>query len=247
MKNSTFDERQFQGSLPLSPTISVANRRSAKQLAAAYESLARTRLSQNFILRDFLFSTEAAAMGLSNFPEHPELVIAAGQALCETLLEPILAHFGRFAITFGYQCREAIEADMPLSARRSNHRSSNPHSWDRQTFGHEVYARVDILPFCVEDGLVSKHAFGHWLMHTLNVDLLMQWRRSNVACLTISPKPRRVWVEWGNPAQGEPKQTMYMGADYWQRIYPALPEHQRPRFAPSSTGGSLQWRTDNGR
>lgn len=72
-----------------------------------YDKWNKTRLSKNFILRDFLFSTECAVMGLSNNPEDPAMVVRAGQALCEKVLEPILARFGRFAaITFGYQCRE---------------------------------------------------------------------------------------------------------------------------------------------
>ena len=205
-----------------------------------YETLARTRLSKNFILRDLLFSSEAAALGFNNFPEHPQLVIAAGRALCETVLEPVLAHFGRFAITFGYQSREASEAGS-LKSSSSNPRSSNPHQWDRQTFGTEVYARVDILPYCVEDQQVSRHEFGHWLMHNLDVCLLMQWKRSNVFCITISPKPRRVWLEWGSAKLGEPRQQVFMGAQYWREVYPHLPASERPKFGPSCTGGSMQW------
>jgi hypothetical protein len=206
------------------------------------ETLALTRLSKNFLLRDFLFSTECAALGLSNFPDDVDMVIRAGKALCERVLEPILEHFGQFSIIFGYQCRAGIEAEWSAKKRAENPRSSSPHQWDRKTWGEEVYARVDILPFCVEDGEVSKQAFGHWLMHNLDIDLLMQWRRANIVCITISPHPRRVWLEWGNPALGQPKQTMFMGADYWQRIYPTLPENERPKFAPSCTGGRMQWR-----
>ena len=210
-----------------------------------YENVKNTRLSKNFILGDFMFSTEAACMGLSNFPEDPAMVVRAGRALCEKVLEPVLDHFGRFAITFGYQCREAIEADISESARRTNPRSSNPHQWDRGTFGKRVYARVDILPFCVQDRKVSRRDFGHWLMHTLDVDLLMQWTRSNVYCITISPKPRRVWLEWGDVKKGEHRQKTFMGADYWQRVYPTLPNRQRPKFGPSCTGGAMQWRASN--
>ena len=215
---------------------------SIKRLASEYDALAKTRLSKNFILRDFLFSTTSAAMGLTNFPEQPALVINAGRTLCEKVLEPILGHFGRFAITYGYECREAIEADTLGSVRHLSPRSSNPHMWDRQTWGDETYARVDILPFCVEDGEVSRQEFGHWCMMNLDLDLLMQWTKSNVYCLTISPRPRRVWLEWGNVKLGEPRQKTYMGADYWQRVYPNLPEHERPRFRPSCTGGCMQWR-----
>jgi len=205
------------------------------------ETLSLVRLSKNFILRDFLYSTESTALGFPNLPEDPLMVINAGKALCEKVLEPILHHFGRFAITFGYQCRTGIERHMSQKKRLENPRSSSPHQWDRGTWGNQVYARVDVLPFCVEDGEVTKTAFGHWLMHNLDIDLLMQWKRSNVFCITISPKPRRVWFEWGNAAMGQPRRETFMGADYWERIYPSLPDDERPRFAPSCTGGSIKW------
>ena len=199
------------------------------------------RLSKNFILRDLLFSTESAARGLTNYPEDTEQVIKSGKALCKKVLEPVLARWGRFAICFGYQSREAIEWGWSKAKREANSHSSNPHQFDRATFGKKVFARVDILPFCVEDGEVSKMEFGDWLMHYLDLDLVMQWRRSNIFCITISPKPRRVWMGWGNPKLGEPKQEVFMGADYWQRVYPNLPEQERPKYGPSHTQGRMQW------
>ena len=207
------------------------------------ETLAKTRLSPNFILRDFLYSTSSAARNFSNAPEDPGMVIRSGKSLCEKVLEPLLKQFGTFAITFGYQCREGIEAGMSAASRAYSRHSSNPHQWDRGTFASEVYARVDILPFAVEDNEISKAQYAHWAMHHLDIDLLMQWTRSNVFCITIGPKPRRVWVEWGEPRRGEPKQRVYMGADYWQCVYPSLPEDERPRFGPSHTGGAMRWRT----
>jgi hypothetical protein len=197
------------------------------------------RISRNFILRDFMYSTHAKLMGVPNEPEDLDMVIKSGKAICEKILEPILEHFGRFAITFGYGCRQVVEADMSEAQRAANPRSSSPHQWDRSTWGNEIYARVDILPFCVEDGLVSKYDFGHWLMHNLDADLLMQWSRSNIFCITISPKPRRVWLEWNSNAKGR---TTFMGAEYWQKTYPTLAEHERPKFGPSCTGGAMQWR-----
>lgn len=241
MEKAHISKPIFQDNLPLHHSTHFSRPSSARRFIAEYEALARTRLSKNFILRDFLFSIEAASLGLSNYPEHPELVIAAGRALCDKILEPVLAQFGHFAITFGYQCRQAIEAGMSESERANPH-SSNPHQFDRQTFGDQVYARVDILPYCVEDGEVSRYDFGRWCMMNLDSDLIMQWTRSNVYCITISPKPRRVWLEWGNTKNGEPRQRMLMGAEYWQRVYPQLPEQERPKFAPSCTGGNMQWR-----
>lgn len=220
---------------------SIAQRFRLRRQAAKYDKLSRTRLSPNFILRDFLFCAASAARGMSNFPERPDEVIHAGKQLCQQLLEPILAQFGRFAITYGYQSRQSMDYDLVAAGKFTGPRSSCPHHWDRQTFGHEVYARVDILPFCVEDGQVAKYEFGHWLMHNLDVDLCMCWTRSNVFCLTVSPLPRRCWIQWGRPGLGEPKQQTFMGTDYWRNVFPTLAQEERPKFFPSSTKGALQW------
>ena len=207
-----------------------------------YEALSRIRLSKNFIMRDFLFSTECAARGLTNYPEDPDAVIRAGKALCEKVLEPVLLRWGRFWITFAYMSREGIEYGCTKAEREANPHSSNPHQYDRKTFGDDVYARIDILPVCIVDGEITKHEFGQWLMMNLDIDLLMQWGISNGSCITISPKPRRVWLEWGKPSLGQPQRTDYMGTDYWRDIYPTLPEHERPKYGPSETEGRMQWR-----
>lgn len=213
-----------------------------RQSSAEYDKFARIRLSKNFILRDFLYSTDSDFRGICNMPRDRELVIRSGKALCENILEPIIEQWGRFFITFGYQSRIGIEADWSAAKRKLNPTSSNPHQWDRRTFGNKVYARVDILPICVEDGEVSKHEFGLWCMMNLDVDLLMMWKRGCVCCITYSEfRPRRVWLEWGSPELGQPKRETFMGADYWQKIWPTLPENERPKFGPSCTGGSIQW------
>ena len=67
------------------------------------EDLGRTRLSRHFFLRDFLMSEIAAFHGLPNIPDRPDLVIAHGRALCETLLDPLEETFGRLAIRSGYR------------------------------------------------------------------------------------------------------------------------------------------------
>ena len=131
-------------------------------------------------------------------------------------------------------CAVPQDASIPEAA--------TPHQWDRKTWGNDIYAHVDILPFCVEDGEVAKHEFAHWLMWNLDIDLLMSWTKSNVFCVTISPKPRRVYLQWGDPKKGEARQTTLMGTHFWKEIYPTLPDNERPKFAPSCTNGAMQWR-----
>src|SRR5262249_17040542 len=78
----------------------------APKSVRAAEKFSRTRLSQSFFMRDFLFSEIAAIEGLSNMPDDPELAIAAGRGLCENLLEPLQATFGRIAIRSAYRSPE---------------------------------------------------------------------------------------------------------------------------------------------
>ena len=57
------------------------------------EDLGRVRLSANFY-------------AVQNIPEKPDLAIAAGTRLCEEILEPLQATFGRIAIRSGYRSAE---------------------------------------------------------------------------------------------------------------------------------------------
>lgn len=221
------------------------------QLYKRYEQLSKTRLSKNFILRDFLFSTEAAVCGHSNFPtDNVEQVVESAKLLCSKVLEPILEHFGRFAITFGYQNRTTMEREFSEQEKIDKRHSSTPHHYDRGTFGYggenTIYARVDIMPFCVEDGEVPKEEFARWCMMNLDIDLFQMWDRANIFCITISPKPRRVWLKWVPTGSGDngSNRIEYMGQTYWEKVFPTLAIDQRPKFYPSATNGQLRWKSD---
>lgn len=64
----------------------------------ALENFRRLRQSLTFFMRDFLYSEIAGFDGIPNLPDDPDLAIAAGRQLCETLLEPLQATFGRLGI-----------------------------------------------------------------------------------------------------------------------------------------------------
>ncbi|WP_157268270.1 hypothetical protein [Azohydromonas aeria] len=67
------------------------------------ENLGRERLSRHFFMRDFLHSEIAAWHQLHNLPDDPDAAIAAGRELCERLLEPLQATFGRVHVRSGYR------------------------------------------------------------------------------------------------------------------------------------------------
>ena len=67
----------------------------------ALEALGRVRLSPSFFMRDMLYSEVANFYGMPNIPDHPDRAIATATKLCEVLLEPLQARFGRISIRSG--------------------------------------------------------------------------------------------------------------------------------------------------
>ena len=67
------------------------------------EEFGRVRLSEHFFMRDFLHSEIAAWHGLRNIPDDPDAAIYAGEQLCQQLLEPLQATFGRIHVRSGYR------------------------------------------------------------------------------------------------------------------------------------------------
>src|SRR5580704_1728684 len=98
------------------------------------EDFGRIRLSKSFFMRDFLYSDIATIHRMTNLPDNPELAIAAGRRLCEHLLEPLQATFGRLAIRSAYRspqvnafgCRHRISC-------ASNEKNRARHIWDQRS------------------------------------------------------------------------------------------------------------------
>lgn len=99
----------------------------------ALEQLGRVKLSETFYMRDFLFSEIAAMHGLSNVPEDPDVAIAAGKMLCETLLEPLQETFGRIAIRSSYRSPTVNKFgnDNKFNCARNEVNYAH-HIWDRR-------------------------------------------------------------------------------------------------------------------
>jgi len=103
------------------------------QTVKGLENLGRVRLSENFFLRDFLYSEIAAIHALPNIPDDPDLAIAAGTALCVNLLEPLRARFGRISIRSSFRSC-AVNALGNLNKLNCGRNETNyaGHIWDRR-------------------------------------------------------------------------------------------------------------------
>jgi carbon monoxide dehydrogenase subunit G len=98
---------------------------------AQLEAFGRERLSPNFFMREFLHSEIAAWYGLRNVPDHPDTALDVGRRLCQDLLEPLQATFGKVHVRSGYRSptvnRTGNENGLNCASNEKNHAG---HIWD---------------------------------------------------------------------------------------------------------------------
>lgn len=123
----------------------------------ALEDFGRIRLSRNFFMRDFLYSDIATMERFANLPDDPDLAIAAGRGLCENLLEPLQATFGRIAIRSAYRSAEVNGfGNAHGNSCASNEADRAYHIWDQRSRDGGMGAMATIvIPW-----LIDKHAEG---------------------------------------------------------------------------------------
>ena len=103
------------------------------QSVKGLENLGRVRLSENFFLRDFLYSEIAAIHALPNIPDDPDMAIAAGAALCTNLLEPLQDRFGRISIRSSFRsCTVNAFGNLNKLNCGRNETNYAGHIWDRR-------------------------------------------------------------------------------------------------------------------
>jgi hypothetical protein len=108
------------------------------QTVRALEELGRVRLSPNFFMREFLFSEISVMSGIPNLPDDPDLAIAAGSRLCETLLEPLRDPHAR---------KETCQADLQELRRTVEH--------------HVAEEERDLMPRAAKLGAAGLRDVGH--------------------------------------------------------------------------------------
>lgn len=106
---------------------------------AALTAFGRERLSQNFFMREMLYSEVGNLHGVPNIPEDPELALQAGRHLATQVLEPLREAFGHIAIRSAYRsprlnafCNELYEAGDTSAWCDCNEAAAAHHIWDRR-------------------------------------------------------------------------------------------------------------------
>lgn len=96
------------------------------------EDIGRTRLSETFFFRDFLYSEIATVTGLPNIPSDVGAAVWAGRRLCQEVLEPLQSLLGPIRIRSGYRSELVNQYgnDHRLGCA-SNERNFGRHIWDQ--------------------------------------------------------------------------------------------------------------------
>jgi len=119
------------------------------------DNLGRVRLSQNFWMREFLYSEVANFHGIPNLPDDPDLAIAAGTRLCEELLEPLHRTFGKVLVRSAYRsptvngfCNAQQRAGKAGYSCAANEANYADHIWDkRDKDGHMGAVASIVIPW----------------------------------------------------------------------------------------------------
>lgn len=137
----------------------------------ALEKLGRERLSQNFFMREFLHSEIANFHGIANIPEQPDLAIKAGSMLCEQLLEPLNAKFGRIVIRSGYRSPHVNQYGNEHKLNCANNEKNRAaHIWDMRDAEGNMGATACIVIPAFSDYLEKGgdwRAMAWWIHDTL--------------------------------------------------------------------------------
>jgi len=127
---------------------------------AALETLGRVRLSKHFFMRDFLYSEISNFYAIPNFPDDPDLAIAAGKQLCAHVLEPLQEKLGRISIRSAYRSQTVnrFGNENKLNCSR-NEADYAGHIWDRRDANGHMGAMACIV---VNSFLPYYKRTNHW-------------------------------------------------------------------------------------
>lgn len=125
---------------------------------ASLTEFGRERLSQNFFMREMLYSEVSNVHGIPNIPSDPDLALEVGRKFCSLILEPLRSAFGHVTIRSAFRsiscngyCRERFKAGDEASWCGPNEYNFAKHIWDhRDEQGHLGAVATLVIPSYVD-------------------------------------------------------------------------------------------------
>jgi hypothetical protein len=191
------------------------------------EDFGRIRLSSSFFMRDFLYSEIATIHHMVNLPDNPELAIAAGRALCDNLLEPLQAVFGRLAVRSAYRAPKV----NAYGCRRyrscgSNESNRGRHIWDQRDQNGGMGAMTSVVVPWLVDRLaqgVTWQAMAWWIHDHLPYSELQFFPKLAAFNIGWHEQPKRRITSFAPPRGLLTKPGMPNHEGDHSREYPGFP------------------------
>ena len=206
------------------------------------EELGRVRLSRSFFMREFLYSEIANIYGMTNLPNDPALAVAAGRALCENLLEPLQATFGRIAIRSAYRTPEVNGfGNKHFHNCASNDAARARHIWDRRSDDGGMGAMATIVvPWLIDrlDEGVRWQAMAWWIHDHLPYSELQFFPKLAAFNIGWHEFPRRRITSFAPPRGLLTKPGMPNHGGDHSRHYPGFPALAGSRRTPAAKTAS---------
>lgn len=206
------------------------------------EELGRVRLSRHFFMRDFLYSEISNFHGKPNIPDDPDLAIAAGERLCQDLLDPLVATFGPIAIRSSYRSPSlnhfgATQAKpQRCSKNKANYAS---HIWDiRDAKGRMGACACIVIPWFADQFAKGRDwcDLAYWVHDHLPYHEMyffpklaafnLTWRQEPARTISSYVVPRGKLMHAGYPPSEDHAERAARYADFppFEGIsYPAIP------------------------
>ncbi len=191
------------------------------------EDLGRVRLSKNFFLRDFLHSEIADFYRIPNVPDDPDLAIEAGRRLCEELLEPLEATFGRLHIRSAYRnCAVNAFGNANKLNCSTNAATAADHIWDmRDADGCMGATACIVIPWVWdrerEDG--GWQSLAWWIHDHLPYASLCFFPKLWAFNIQWHERPRRTIMSYAGPRGLLTKPGMANHEGSHAHLYPGFP------------------------
>ena len=195
------------------------------------EALGRVRLSRSFFMRDFLYSEIGNVHGIPNLPDDPALAIAAGTRLCEELLEPLQAVFGRLSIRSAYRsCTLNAFGNAHFHNCASNQRNYARHIWDRRDANGAMGAMACIaIPWFADRVAagVPWQAMAWWIHDHLPYSQLQFFPKLGAFNIGWQERPKREIYSYANPRGYLTRPGMANHSGNHVAFYPGFPAEAR--------------------
>lgn len=187
-------------------------------------------------MRDFLYSEIANIQGMTNLPRDPDLAITAGRNLCEQLLEPLQATFGRLAIRSAYRSPQVNAfGNAHGFSCASNKRDQARHIWDqRDSEGMAGAMTTVVVPWLLDHlgGDITWQSMAWWIHDHLPYSELQFFPKLLAFNIAWREMPRRAIYSFVAPRGLLTKPGLANHSGDHAHLYPGFPPLATAAAAP---------------